>query len=126
MLGLAIDGTVISGGSVPAAIEPGIGIKVEEKRGTSWNGSSDFVFAFRVRKIRVSRKTKSLIDHGDYSKGAKLGDKSTRIEENLPEAQLESQEESQAAEEGYGEEILMEGDTSVRFAVFEDEDSDSE
>lgn len=125
---VAFDGTVWSGGAVPLGIEPGVEGRRETSQGTSWQDSSDFVFAFRVRKVHVSRKTQAVKKSDDYIKGAMLemDDQIQKVAERLPELIVTSQEESTAEDEGYDENELMEGDRVVHFAVPKREDSEEE
>lgn len=83
----------------------------------SWEASSDYVFAFRVRKIRVKKKTHAVDDHEDYRKGAMLGEYDRKIREALPELSILSHEDAKAEDEGYDEEELMEGDWTIHCGV---------
>ncbi|KAK7423675.1 hypothetical protein QQX98_000865 [Neonectria punicea] len=123
---VTVDGTVWSGGAVPVGVGPGVEGKKETTHGTSWQDSSDFVFAFRVRKVRVNRKTHAVDRSDDYTKGALLDDKVRKLEETLPELVVTAQEESKAEDEGYSEEKLTEGDTVVLCAVPRPDDSENE
>ncbi|KAF7553489.1 hypothetical protein G7Z17_g3625 [Cylindrodendrum hubeiense] len=111
---ISVDGTVWSGGAVPLGFEPGVEGRRETTQGTSWQDSSDFVFAFRVRKVNVSRKTHAVDNSDDYIKGALLDGKINKLVESVPELVITSQEESKAEDEGYDEDELTEGDTVVR------------
>ncbi|CAI6097480.1 unnamed protein product [Clonostachys chloroleuca] len=120
---IAVDGNVLGGGN----IAPGAGAGTENKKSTSWEGSSDFVFAFRVRKVHVSKKTLVVKDNDDYTKGAKFDrDDAFRVKEDIPELSILSQVEATAKEMGYREETLMEGDSPVTCAFSADENSDDE
>ncbi|RFU35432.1 hypothetical protein B7463_g888, partial [Scytalidium lignicola] len=113
--GVEVDGTVWSGGSVPVGGGPHIGGKKETKIATSWEGSSDFVFAFRVRKVLVERKMGTVKKDEDYKTGAMLEDK---IEEmDAPEFCIVTEEDPDAEEEGFLKEELMDGDAMVACAV---------
>ncbi|KAF4628276.1 hypothetical protein G7Y89_g9875 [Cudoniella acicularis] len=68
-LGFEVDGTLLGG--APVNIEPNVEGKREDKEDMSWKESSDFVFAFRVRRIRVEKKTKET-RHEDYRTGVAL------------------------------------------------------
>ncbi|RYO79717.1 hypothetical protein DL766_010474 [Monosporascus sp. MC13-8B] len=74
---VAVDGTAL------VSVEPGVEGKTETKKGTTWEGSSDFVFAFRVRKVHVNM-TRAVDVNDDYTKGALLEDKINKIGEDLP------------------------------------------
>lgn len=114
---VAVDDTIWSGGAVPVSVKPGIERRLETSKSTAWEGSSDFIFAFRVRKVHVSKKT-GMVDHNnDYSKGAMLGNKSEDSGEVIPDLFISSQENPIAGDEGYDEEILREGETVVSCAI---------
>ncbi|KAH7014804.1 hypothetical protein EDB80DRAFT_864238 [Ilyonectria destructans] len=125
---VAFDGTVRSGGTIPVGIEPGVEGRYGTTQGTSWQDSSDFVFAFRVRKVHVSKKTQAVKKSDDYTRGALLevDDQVQKMAESFPELIVTSQEESMAEDEGYDENELMEGDRVVRFAIPKPEDSEEE
>ncbi|KAI1334570.1 hypothetical protein F5Y15DRAFT_289116 [Xylariaceae sp. FL0016] len=65
-----LDATAWTG--VPVGAGPGIGTSKSKSQSTAWEGSSDFVFAFRVRKILVDRKTGAVKKEEDYKRGAML------------------------------------------------------
>ncbi|KAH8669343.1 hypothetical protein BGZ61DRAFT_364104 [Ilyonectria robusta] len=117
---VAFEGTGWSGGAVP----PGVEGRHETTRGTSWQDSSDFAFAFRARKFHVSRKTQAVKKSDHYTRGALL--EIQKVAESLPELIVTSQEESTADDECYDENGLMEGNRVVRFAVPKPEDSEEE
>jgi hypothetical protein len=121
-LGVEVDGTIWSGGTVPIGGGPEVEGKRENKEGTSWKGSSDFVFAFRVRKVSVKKKTGEVKKYEEYKTGAMLGDE---IEGDVP-ALTFSEEDPEAEDEGCEMEELMEGDTVIACAVPKAEDFDEE
>ncbi|KPM38865.1 hypothetical protein AK830_g7709 [Neonectria ditissima] len=123
---VAVDGTVWSGGAVPVGVEPGIEGRKETTHDTSWKESSDFVFAFRVRKVHVSRKTHTVDRSDDYTKGALLDGKVQKPKESIPELLIASQDEPKPEDEGFGEEELTEGDAVVVCAVPKADDSEDE
>lgn len=71
-LGINVDATVWTGGGIPVAGGPGVSGTVSRKQGTSWEGSSDFVLAYRVQKLKISR-TGAISRAEDYKTGAMLG-----------------------------------------------------
>ncbi|KAH8742704.1 hypothetical protein F5883DRAFT_513033 [Diaporthe sp. PMI_573] len=125
-LGVAVDGTIWSGGTAPVSVEPGVEANKETKTGTSWEGSSDFVFAFRVRKVHVAKKTQAVDKSYDYTKGAMLDNRTREVKEEFPDLLVSSQEDPQAEDEGYEEGEFMEGDIAVACAVPRDEEEDEE
>jgi hypothetical protein len=66
-----LDASGVSGGTAPIQGGTNAGAKKEDKLGVSYKSSSDFVFAFRVKKITVSKKTKEAIME-DMTKGTLL------------------------------------------------------
>ncbi|KAI1112784.1 hypothetical protein F5Y14DRAFT_420032 [Nemania sp. NC0429] len=76
--GRAVDGTIGAGADasctgVPVGGGSNVGVNVGIKEHVSWEGASDFVFAFRVRKVVVERKTGAVSREEEYRKGAVLG-----------------------------------------------------
>ncbi|KAI1427236.1 hypothetical protein F5Y12DRAFT_180742 [Xylaria sp. FL1777] len=69
-ISVGADATSWTGVPVEGGIE--IGSKIGGKEHVSWKGTSDFVFAFRVRKLVVERKTGLVSKEADYKKGAML------------------------------------------------------
>ncbi|RFN51774.1 hypothetical protein FIE12Z_3977 [Fusarium flagelliforme] len=65
-----VDGTVWTGGSVPIGGGSGIEGKTAKSQGTKWEGSGDFVFAFRVSKVVVKKSGE--VNEEEYRKGAIL------------------------------------------------------
>ncbi|KAF4626073.1 hypothetical protein G7Y89_g12088 [Cudoniella acicularis] len=114
-LGIELDGTVWSGGTMSIGGGPTIEGKTENKAGTTWEGSSDFVFAFRVRKVRVEQKTGTVNDDDDYTAGALLGNEVKK--KGVPDLSISAEEDPKAEDEGFEEEELMEGDAVIFCAV---------
>ncbi|KAF6812643.1 hypothetical protein CSOJ01_05062 [Colletotrichum sojae] len=98
-LAVEVDGTLLSGGAVPIGGGPGIEGKVGKKAGTSWEGSSDFVFAYRVSKV-------------------------FRKEVKLQELAVLKIEEPAAEAEGFDAEQLLEDGDVVFCAIHREEESD--
>ncbi|RAH67611.1 uncharacterized protein BO66DRAFT_393792 [Aspergillus aculeatinus CBS 121060] len=72
-LAATVDGTVWSGGVVPVAGGPEFELTRSKKVGMDWENGGDFVLAFRVKRIKVARKTNEVREVEDYGKGAMLG-----------------------------------------------------
>lgn len=104
-----------SGGTVPISGGPSVEGAVENKGSVSWEGSSDFVFAFRVRKVLVEKKTGAVKSDEDYKDGAMLERKLRVVE--VPRLSILTEEDPDAEEEGFIKEELMEGDVIVNCAV---------
>lgn len=62
---LGVDGTAVG---VPLGLGPDVGVSCSRTQGTSSDGASDFVFAFRLREIIYSKRQG--IMHREFSKGA--------------------------------------------------------
>lgn len=120
---MEVDGTLLSGGTVPVGGGPGVEGKVDEKKGTSWGGSSDFVFAFRVSRVFVN-KTDQVSSEEEYLKGAMLGEEAKPMTDlTLVITRLE---EPKAEEEGCEAQELMDDDTMVICAIPPDDESDED
>lgn len=96
-LGVDVDGTIWSGGVVPVGGGPEISGAISRKESTSWEQSSDFVLAYRLRKVRVSKVGKVNRDE-DYKTGAMLGE----LDQAAMEAPAPSPLEIDASEEDVG------------------------
>ncbi|ETS87208.1 hypothetical protein PFICI_01036 [Pestalotiopsis fici W106-1] len=116
-VGIAVDGTIWSGGTAPLSVEPGVGGKRVTTTETTWEGSSDFVFAFRVHKIHVNRKTQAVDESHDYTKGALLDSKTDKIRDALPDIFILSQEDPKPSDENHDEGEFTEGDRVVLCAI---------
>ncbi|KAF4962442.1 hypothetical protein FSARC_9471 [Fusarium sarcochroum] len=117
-LSVEVGGTVWSGGTVPIGGGPGLEGKVTSSQRTKWEGSSDFVFAFRVSKVNVK---KGEINEGEFRKGAMLND-GWKVKQ--PDVSIVSVEEPDARGEGFDEEKLMDDDEVVLCAIPREEESD--
>ncbi|XXG96337.1 hypothetical protein Hte_002619 [Hypoxylon texense] len=113
-LGVEVDGTVWSGGGVPVAIGPGVEGSAGRKDGVSWEGSSEFVFAFRVRKV-FAEKTGGVKSDEDYKRGAMLErEHGTKADTQLS---ILTVEDPDAEQEGFVKEELTEDDLIVHCAA---------
>ncbi|KAK5993702.1 hypothetical protein PT974_07138 [Cladobotryum mycophilum] len=120
-LALSVDSAVLGGftGNVSAlAVEPQVEHKSVASGSTSWQGSSDFVFAYRVTRVRVAKKQRGhVIDHDDYTKGAMLGNEAEGPVEAVSEVFVLSHEEASPGDEGYSEVTVLEDGEAVSCAV---------
>ncbi|KAF5659579.1 hypothetical protein FHETE_9363 [Fusarium heterosporum] len=116
-LAVEVDGTIWSGGAVPIGGGPGVEGKVGGKQGVKWEGGN-FVFAFRVSKIRVA-KTGHVASETEFTHGAMMDSalESWMPEMEKPNLALISIEDPTAADEGLSGEELMEDDDVVLCAV---------
>lgn len=62
------DATMIG---APVTLGPEVGFKKEKGRSVAYAGSTDYVFAYRLKRIRARRGGR--FDDGDYTKGALFG-----------------------------------------------------
>lgn len=119
---MEVDGTIWSGGVASIGGGPGISGNISNQDQVSWEGSSDFVLAYRVRKVRVS-KAGSVKRDEDYKTGAMLGDGVGDI--GAPKLNIVSEELDLGIESGsFVVEETTEGDVSVMCAVPIDHDSE--
>lgn len=65
---ISIDAAV-AGSPVPASVGPSVTSSSGRNESVSFEGSDDFVFAFRVQKLRVKRREEQ-VRQEDYAKGA--------------------------------------------------------
>ncbi|KAI0850771.1 hypothetical protein F5Y00DRAFT_260221 [Daldinia vernicosa] len=114
-LGTEVDGTVWSGGTVPISSGPTIDVNHGRNTDMSWEGSSDFVFAFRVRKVLVEKKTGVVGKDEDYRRGAMLERGRNTLE--VPVLSILESEDPDLEQEDFIREELVEGDVSVICAV---------
>jgi len=90
---------------------PGLTLHRRGQESMSWEGSSDFVFAFRAVRVKVSGnicKTTTKM----YLKGAMMGTDESDASEDAPVFAAEV-EEAGGGEQGYELEKLREGDTLI-------------
>ncbi len=125
-LGVEVDGTVWSGGTAPVGGGPEVEGKTGKKHGASWAGSDDFVFAFRVRRVRVGQKTGAVDRQEDYKAGAMLGSDAERNPDLLPSLSILAEEDPDPDAEGYDKSNLMEGSAVVACAFPKTKDSEDE
>ncbi|KAJ3456639.1 hypothetical protein MRS44_016662 [Fusarium solani] len=110
-VGVEVDATIWTGGAVPVGGGPGVEGEVGNKISTKWEGSSDFVFAFRVSKVRVGE----VVSEEDYRKGAMLEREYTKPKD--PELSVLGVEEGDARAEGFDAEELMDDEEVVCCAI---------
>lgn len=112
MVGVELDGTMMSGGLAPLGGGPEIGGQREDKRWTAWHGSDDFVLAFKVRKVYVDRRTGKVNKNDDYTKGAMLGSDDPKAA-SVPDIVVREEEDPDPRAEGFYTEETMEGEKVV-------------
>jgi hypothetical protein len=113
VVGAQVDGTVLSGGMAPVGGGPEVRGGKVTKNALSWEGSTDFVFAFKVSEVRVS-KSGEVRRERDYTKGALYEDRPTKdvagplsiVEMPPPESQ-----------HGYKAEAVQEDDDVVTYGI---------
>ena len=98
---------------MPIGGNPEIELKRTNKESTTWDESSDFVFAFRVRKVKIKKKTGEAVST-DFRKGAMLDSEQERKENAGVPFYIEAVEEGNAAEVGWdGEELMEDGEVII-------------
>lgn len=116
-LDITLDGAVVVGAPVSAG--PRANYKSTKSDGLSFEKSTDFVFAFRLRRVKISKNGK--VEQGNYSKGALLGDEideAPAVSETFTVLGLEDQD---ASAENFGleaeereQEVVMDGEERVQ------------
>lgn len=82
-LGLEVDGSLLSGGTAPLSGGPEISGTLLHSQGISWKNGSDFVLAYRVRRVKVSKD--GIVTHERYTKGAMLeNEDDEEVEARIP------------------------------------------
>ncbi|KAK7932569.1 hypothetical protein PG985_003281 [Apiospora marii] len=104
-LEVEVNGSIWSGGAAPVSGGPGIAGSVSRKEATSWKESSDFVLAYRVRKVTVS-KSGPVKSNEDYTKGAMLGNEEVSIQAQDLEISIEDADVSQGGDDFTSEEVM--------------------
>lgn len=110
-----VDGTILSGGMVPVGGGPGIKGRKEIKHAVSWKGSTDFVFAFKVSEVRVS-KLGEVKRERDYTKGALFEDRTEKDKVN-PLAVSVVDASALELQDDFISEAVEEGDAVVTYGV---------
>ncbi|KAK8053019.1 hypothetical protein PG996_012320 [Apiospora saccharicola] len=110
-LEVEVNGSIWSGGAAPVTGGPGIAGSVSRKEGTSWKESSDFILAYRVRKITFS-KSGPVKSNEDYTKGAMLGNAEVDIQTQDFDILVEDTDLSQGDEDSTPEEVT-DGEDSI-------------
>lgn len=95
--------SVLSGG-------PMVGQEKGDSKSMKWEGS-DFVFAFRVRKVRVGKKSGSVQSEKDYTKGAML-ERDVEVMKS-PELEILGDEEGDASNEDFVQEEVMDDEEII-------------
>lgn len=110
-LEVEVDGTIWSGGAVPVGGGPGISGSVSRKEVTSWKESSEFVLAYRVRKVTVS-KLDPVKSNEDYTKGAMLGNAEADKQTDEFDISAENVDLSQG-DDGFTPEEVIDGEDLI-------------
>ena len=115
VVGAQVDGTVLSGGLAPVGGGPEVRRGKETKNAVSWEGSTDFVFAYKVSEVRVS-KSGEVKRERDYTKGALYED---RAEVDMADSLALSIAEVPALESqhSYKTEAVEENDVVVTYGI---------
>lgn len=101
---------------------------MEGKRGSNatvkWEGSDDFVFAFRVSQIFVGEATGQVVSEEEYCEGALLGSEEEQAKRSELCILKVEDPDPDAHAERFGLEKLIEDEDVVLCAVPKEEDSD--
>lgn len=95
---------------IPVGGGPGVGGRKVDRQSVAWTSGSDFVFAFRVRKVWAQKKMVTVKKEEDYKKGAMLDGAVEGVDG--PGVSITAEEEADA-EEGFLKEELMNGEEVV-------------
>ncbi|KAJ4172034.1 hypothetical protein NW754_007632 [Fusarium falciforme] len=123
-VGVEVDATIWTGGAVPIGGGPGVEGEVGNKVSTKWEGSSDFVFAFRVSKVRVGEAIGQVLSEKEHREGAMLEREYTKPKD--PELSVLEVEQPDARAEGFDLEGLMDDEDVVFCAIPREEESDDD
>lgn len=107
------DLTTISG--APIALGPEVNFRTESTTEMCFGGSSDFVFAYRVRKILVAKKDSTIKRDKDYTKGAMLDSQVKLQDEDVLD--ILSNEEGTAQGEGFSVWEYSDGEEDIICAL---------
>lgn len=117
LAGAQVDGTILTGGTIPV----GGGLEVHggrsKKSKASWEGSTDFVLAFKVSRVTVSRSGK-IKKEEEYLKGAFLELSPTK---SRPHDLTISHECQLIDENTFSPFTVAEGEDRVTFGVRKDD-----
>jgi hypothetical protein len=113
--GAAIEADAAPWTGVPVGGGPEVSATKAKAKDVAWDGGSDFVFAFRVRKVVVKRSN-DVGSETDYTKGALLDGESERLKEpELLAVEVEDHEENYS--DNFSVEQLMDGGELVSCLV---------
>jgi hypothetical protein len=99
----SVDGTSLG---IPVSGGPKLEGKIENKEQISWKGSSDFVFAYQVIKIKSKRKDLTFKEEA-YNKGALYNDDDDVVKDETTVDGLRSQWKIESLDEEADEEVVL-------------------
>ncbi|KAK2611920.1 hypothetical protein QQS21_002026 [Conoideocrella luteorostrata] len=102
---------------VPISLGPEVKVGSKDGDTLGFTGSSDFVFAFRIRKIVVDRNFE-IVDQDDETEGTALGPDDDESGDDLVVKGLEGRDSGAADVAGGKEETVEEDDEPVRITIF--------
>jgi hypothetical protein len=105
------DGLLLSG---PVSVGPTVSGDRTGSQSMAWESGSDVVFAFRVRKVLVKKKTGGVKSDEDYIKGAMLGKEDESGTGELEFEVVVYDDEVDVIGEGLGYEELLDEEELVR------------
>jgi hypothetical protein len=116
MVGAQVDGTVLTGGMVPVGGGPEFRRGKATKSAVSWGGSTDFVFAYKVSEVRVS-KSGEVKHEQEYTKGALYEDGAKKPEIEALAVEVVEESPSVKSQNEFDAETVEDGDNVVTYGV---------
>ncbi|EXF78837.1 hypothetical protein CFIO01_01676 [Colletotrichum fioriniae PJ7] len=95
-------------GGVPVGVGPNIGSRKGDRKEITWESCNDIVYAYRVRKISVTKKDSSIKKDEDYKKGAMM-DSGVNVPKGDSELIILSNGEADPESEGLSREEITDG-----------------
>lgn len=118
-----VDGTVWSAGAVPLGGGPSVEVHQNSTKGVKWGNGGDFVLAFRVKRLRV---TKRGVQEVDFTRGSVLENKAKEVDkEHVLVLDEEEEIEIEATDPDWEGVRVSEGDEDVVVAVPKTRENDS-
>jgi hypothetical protein len=118
LLGAQVDGTIVTGGVAPLGGGPEIRGGRRKKLNISWEGSTEFVLAYKVSKVTVN-EVGDVKKEKEALKGAFLEDAPKKNEAFVLDIKHVDQPVN---EHGFAAVAVVEGDEKVHFGIPEAED----
>jgi hypothetical protein len=114
-VGAHVDGTIVSGGMVPVGGGPEVRRGRATKTAVAWEGSSDFVFAYKVSEVQVN-KLGEVTREREYTKGAMYEDAVAKREPG-PLGVVLVDGTNMQTQDGLSAEAVVEGKEVVTYGI---------